>query len=210
MNINSYSDWINCLDPQELLNCLFIDLKQPCSFRKARLFGCACWRSRWAQLTDDCKAAVLVAERLADGQANTDEPVAAELNLDQPGINPAVRAGLRWLLNITDHPYTIASNTALYCYGFELDGQSAHVASMIREIWGNPFREVRLDPQWQTSTVLHMAQACYEHRNIHLLPILADALSDAGCTNIDLLAHLRSEGIHNYGCWALDIVLEKS
>ncbi|OWK46791.1 hypothetical protein FRUB_00490 [Fimbriiglobus ruber] len=42
-----------------------------------------------------------------------------------------------------------------------------------------------------------------------MMPILADALEDAGCDNIDLLAHCRGTGPHVRGCWAIDLILDK-
>ena len=74
---------------------------------------------------------------------------------------------------------------------------------LVRDLFGNPFRPVRLDPAWRTPDVLQLAQAAYEHRALpagtleaERLLLLADALEDAGCTNTDLLDHLRSEGPH--------------
>jgi hypothetical protein len=54
-----------------------------------------------------------------------------------------------------------------------------------------------------------LAQAIYDERAFDRLPILADALLDAGCDNEELLAHLRSEGPHVRGCWAVDLILGK-
>jgi hypothetical protein len=43
------------------------------------------------------------------------------------------------------------------------------------------------------------------------MPILADALQDAGCDNDDILDHCRdSNGAHTRGCWVVDILLGKS
>ena len=42
------------------------------------------------------------------------------------------------------------------------------------------------------------------------LPILADALQDAGCEDADILGHCRSGGPHVRGCWVVDLVLGKS
>jgi len=39
------------------------------------------------------------------------------------------------------------------------------------------------------------------------MPILADALQDAGCDNEDVLSHGRSEGPHVRGCWVVDMIL---
>ncbi len=78
---------------------------------------------------------------------------------------------------------------------------------MLRCIFGNPFRPVTCDPAWLTSAVTSLAQAIYNGTTFDRLPILADALEDAGCTNADLLNHCRQPGVHVKGCWALDLLL---
>jgi hypothetical protein len=82
-------------------------------------------------------------------------------------------------------------------------------ASLFRDIFGNPFRPVAFDPEWQTTTALALARGIYDDRAFDRLPILADALQDAGCDSDDLLNHLRGPGPHVRGCWALDLVLGK-
>ena len=72
-----------------------------------------------------------------------------------------------------------------------------------------PLRPVSLDPTWRTPAVLHLAQAIYDDRAFDQLPILADALEEAGCTSRDVLDHCRSPGPHVRGCWAVDSVLGK-
>jgi hypothetical protein len=88
--------------------------------------------------------------------------------------------------------------------------QSAH-ANFLREIVGNPFRPVTLDQSWRTSTVVALAKGIYAERTFDVLPILSDALMDAGCENADLLDHCRDPQLtHVRGCWAVDLVLGKS
>jgi hypothetical protein len=41
------------------------------------------------------------------------------------------------------------------------------------------------------------------------LAVAADALEDAGCTDPELLGHLRGPGPQVRGCWAVDLVLGK-
>jgi hypothetical protein len=78
---------------------------------------------------------------------------------------------------------------------------------LLRCIVGNPFRPVTGTPAWQTSTVKHLAEAIYDERAFDRLPILADALEDAGCNQADFLCHLRGGGEHCRGCWPLDLAL---
>jgi hypothetical protein len=87
---------------------------------------------------------------------------------------------------------------------------------LLRDILGNPFRSVVLDPVWQSRTVVSLAQAAYQDRLLssgHLdadrLAVLADALEDAGCAEQAVLDHLRGPGPHVRGCWPVDLVLAR-
>src|SRR5262249_21491924 len=85
-------------------------------------------------------------------------------------------------------------------------------ASLFREIVGNPFQPAHVQADWKCwkdGTVVKLAQAIYEERRFEDLPILGDALEEAGCNNEDILNHLRQPGDHTRGCWALDLVLGK-
>jgi hypothetical protein len=82
-------------------------------------------------------------------------------------------------------------------------------AYLFRCIFGNPFRPITIDPRWLTSTVVDLAQAIYEERAFDRMPILADALMDAGCDTEEIIAHCRSDGPHVRGCWVVDLILGK-
>ena len=77
---------------------------------------------------------------------------------------------------------------------------------LIRDIFGNPFRPVTLDPRWLTSTVLDLARIIYDERVYERMPILADALMDAGCDSETLINHCRGPGPHVRGCWVVDLL----
>ena len=90
-------------------------------------------------------------------------------------------------------------------------------ARLLHCIFGNPFHPVAINPAWLTPTVLALAQAAYDNRNLpsgtldnERLAVLADALEDAGCDNADILKHLRQSGEHVRGCWVVDLLLDKS
>jgi hypothetical protein len=68
---------------------------------------------------------------------------------------------------------------------------------------------VAVDPAWLTSDVVSLAQAIYDGRTFDVLPVLGDALEDAGCTAADILDHCRRPGVHVRGCWLLDQLLRK-
>ncbi len=83
-------------------------------------------------------------------------------------------------------------------------------ARLLHDLVGNPYRPTRALPRgWRTPTVLGLARRAYEDRDGAVLPILADALEDAGCTDNELLRHCRDPGEHLRGCWAVDAVLAK-
>jgi hypothetical protein len=82
-------------------------------------------------------------------------------------------------------------------------------ADLLRDIIGNPFRPVTFSPSWRTDTALTLARTMYEAREFGAMPILADALQDAGCDNDDILAHCRGDRPHVRGCWVVDLVLGK-
>ena len=85
-------------------------------------------------------------------------------------------------------------------------------AHLLRDIFGNPFRPTTLNPAWLTwnqGTVVQIAQHIYDERKFEDLPILSDALIDAGCDNPDIIAHCRAPCPHVRGCWVLDLLLGK-
>jgi hypothetical protein len=80
---------------------------------------------------------------------------------------------------------------------------------LLREVFGNPFRPVPFSPAWRTDTAVSLARQAYEGRDFALLPILADALQDAGCASPEVLDHCHGSGPHVRGCWVVDLVLGK-
>jgi hypothetical protein len=84
---------------------------------------------------------------------------------------------------------------------------TAGMARMLKDIVGNPFRPVALHDRWRTSDVVGLARGIYDDRAFDRLPILADALIDAGCDETAILDHCREPGPHYRGCWVVDLVL---
>ncbi len=76
--------------------------------------------------------------------------------------------------------------------------------------WSRKYWQSILDPAWLTPTVVSLADALYRDRAFDRLPILADALEEAGCTNADVLLHCRQPAEHVRGCWVVDLVLGKT
>jgi hypothetical protein len=129
--------------------------------------------------------------------------------------DPTVLLG-KYLLSISEtrdftlrelHHLVPCSTTRL-----EVDWQmeKARRCDLARDIFGNPFRPVAFAPEWRSDTALSLARHIYEARDFAQMPILADALQDAGCDNADILNHCREpNATHVRGCWVVDLVLGK-
>jgi hypothetical protein len=81
--------------------------------------------------------------------------------------------------------------------------------SIFRDIVGNPLRPAAFDARWRTGDVLGLARAAYEDGAFERLPMLADALMDAGCDDAAILGHCQGLGPHARGCWVVDLVIGK-
>jgi hypothetical protein len=89
--------------------------------------------------------------------------------------------------------------------------ESEAQAGLLRDIFGNTFRQGALNPAWLTPTVLALANGIYSNRAFDRMPILADALQDAGCDDAAILDHCRNpNGVHVRGCWVVDLLLARS
>jgi hypothetical protein len=85
--------------------------------------------------------------------------------------------------------------------------EHAEIAKIVRDIFGNPFRPVKVNREWLTSTVVELARQIYTTKDFSILGILGDALQDAGCNNADVLEHCRAAASHQPGCWVVDLLL---
>ena len=140
---------------------------------------------------------------------NLDATKAAEAALDRAAYPAACRACSAC---VAVAGYAVARGFS--ALGFE-QGTKLEMAAqgaLLRDLFGNPFRPVALDRTcltWQGSTIPKLALAIYQERAFDRLPILADALEDAGCDNADILDHCRGPAPHARGCWVLDQLTEK-
>lgn len=210
------NEWLVCADPTPMLEFL----RDKASERKLRLLACACCRCVWERMTDQTiRNAVLTAEQFAEGLATEEEiqeaheaaaPKVAYF-VDEAGffaaaavacLSPDVVEGAK-------HASTVIINDIYETYDGYGGGWQDH-SDFIRCICGNPFRPVSVDLTWLTDIGRTLATGIYADRAFDRLPILADALQDAGCDSDDLLNHLRGDGPHVLGCWALDLVLGKT
>jgi hypothetical protein len=224
------TDWLQTSDIIILLRYMGKRL----SIRKKRLFAVACCSRIWDLIVDErSREAVRAAEKYADGLIRREDLAVACLAGRAPvpvwerGYQPSIADNARSCAAnaaryvARDQPETVhiahqVSRALAYSLGLPSAREAAHQAeltSLFRDITGNPFRAVAaLDSAWLTwkeGTVHKLATSIYQEKNFADLPVLADALEEAGCTNPDLLLHCREDGEHVRGCWAVDTLLGK-
>ena len=222
------SEWLACTDPEKMLGFL----PHEAGSRKFRLFGVACCRRVWHLLPDELfRAAVTVAERYADGLASSQETFAAG-EAAQAGWEAsygAVNSMLHGRASEAAMAYAATVTTALWaparwctseaarrvrqCDVVDKGQEQASQTAFLRCIFGNPFRPVTIDPSWLSwhdGLLVSMARQMYDSRDFSDMPVLADALEEAGCRDQDILGHCRSGGEHVRGGWVVDLLLGKS
>jgi len=187
--------------------------------RKLRLFACEIVRAwRHTSVDEVIFQNVLIAERFADQMVSR----AVLFNALQSGLDehsrrwdPHVRGEYRFLAVQTCHPE--AFQTALLITASPFPILSTRYASdgwfvscnLLRCVFGNPFQKPAFNKKWRSESVTALATGIYEERAFDRLPILADALEEAGCDEPTMLSHLRGSGPHCRGCWVLDLALGK-
>jgi hypothetical protein len=209
-------DWLTCEDPAPMLDFL----RGEASERKLRLFACAACRRVWDDMGEVwSREAVEAAEQFADGLMSerevesfssgaSDEMLTALADQDER------KAGFAFAASSTAAvPLFLGDRgTARAVLSTLSDGDAVGITrqvALFRDIFGNPFRPVAFDPAWRTPTAVALAEQMYAGRDFGAMPILADALQEAGCDNADVLSHCRAPGEHVRGCWVVDLVLGK-
>jgi hypothetical protein len=201
-------EWLDCTVPRPMLEFLWGNA----SDRKLRLFACGCCRRIWHLLTDQrSRSAVAFAERYADQLADQDERRQVAI-IAQEAVRSASGTELEFRL-AAQLTTAINMEFSIGELGIPDQAELAVRCRMLRCIIGNPFHHQNFNPDWlvwNEGTIPKLAQAIYDERAFDRLPILADALEDAGCTNPEMLNHCRAEGPHVLGCWPVDLILGKS
>jgi len=208
------SEWFTVVAPETMLAWV----SPRCSERKLRLFAAACCRRVGHLCRPRFDSILHRAEAVAD--AVTDDTPASRKK------NPVPRLAAVWMRR---HESALA-HALSHRSGFRAATQAAeraielakaagdtwweerwYQAAYLCDIVGNPFRRPPADPAWLSDTVVAIASGMYAARDFSAMPVLADALQEAGCTSDEILHHCRDpHASHVRGCWVVDLVLGKA
>jgi hypothetical protein len=198
--------WLKCDEAYQLI----IYVREKASVRTLRLVAAA--YARWLMTLpgyEEARPCADIIEEVADEPKTWDE---LELRL-------YALPGWSWALSHTlGSDERVGQELSKMVFGAESSFRerfenpcSAHerMIELLHEVFGNPFRPRTLDQAWLTPTVTAIARTIYDERRFADMPILADALEEAGCTSAEILAHCRSNQEHVRGCWVVDLILDK-
>jgi hypothetical protein len=223
------AQWRTSISPEAILNFL----TDKASKRKLRLYAIGCCRRIWHLLTDDrCQYAVEVAQRYVDGRATDAELSAAgqivasvarvwgDVGSPVPRSGQALHAlgGAAWATTRSsawvaawDAAWDARMAARDHISGTDWEKERVWQAGLLRDLIGNPFHPPHIEPAWlfqEDGAVHNLAQVIYDEGRFGDLPILADALEEAGCTHTEMLEHCHTPGLPHYrGCWVVDAVL---
>ncbi|MFO0848768.1 MAG: hypothetical protein U0871_09470 [Gemmataceae bacterium] len=184
-------------------------IKNLASERQIRLLAIAIARLRWQELPTELRSVIEFATLLADGLASEGDRLRyvktayAKAMMANPNHFPAYSAVLKtvgcWRPGM-DVSVTPAWEIARY-------GTANLQPAIIRDIFGNPFKNIVFDRSWITSDVANLASDIYDNNNFNLLPILGESLQKAGCNDRDIIHHCLDRNTHVRGCWVVDNIL---
>jgi hypothetical protein len=218
-------EWLGCIRPDPMLSWVGSITTE----RKLRLHRVACCRREWELLDDEVRRAIELAEGFADSpllQGNCSD--VGEMMRWAPDLMnatwldwneaPSLVTDLHWppepmtaspadlaldaalLRDIHGNPFRPAIRSSeMAFFEVEEDGNEPHPFVIFRESWA----------EWNGGLARHLAQGMYDERRFDDMPILADILEEAGCTEEAILSHCRGPGPHVRGCWVLDLILGK-
>ncbi|QEG28035.1 hypothetical protein GobsT_28040 [Gemmata obscuriglobus] len=208
------AEWFAASSVRKLLGHLS---KQHSSDRKLRLFAVACGRRsmgdraspQFREVTDEV-------EQLAESRTNRTRNRLKQLRRELAS-GASWHAAEAWIVAglVAATGWASASRAAAAVRGsvwlWHKSREERVLVSLLRDILGNPFQPSRFSSKWRTADVVLLAQQMYGSRDFSAMPILADALQDAGCDSDAILNHCRDHDCpHVRGCWVVDLVLRKT
>jgi hypothetical protein len=206
----SESEWLTCPEPSALIALV----RERLSERKQRLCALALARAvvgrggdrhrRWFDAPRWLEQ-IAAAERYADGLIGAEQ---ARKTRNSSGGPHNFFLGATKITSFSLTGFLRSLGALRSEFGLPDDAEACEV---VRDLF-DPFWRERIEPTWRgwgDGVVVRLAQGIYDGREFDQLPILGDALEDAGCDDRRVLDHCRRPGRHVRGCWVLDAVLMK-
>jgi len=156
------------------------------------------------------KLATGLAEEFTHRRGEPAEVVEIENGLKSLGLLPNVSTGAVPALDpqhwgsVAHLVYFPFAGTTPY---YRRISKEFHSVELLREVFGNPFRAIQFEPDWLDRNVMGIARGMRATRDFSAMPVLADALQDAGCTHPHVLDHCRGPNEHVRGCWVIEGLL---
>jgi hypothetical protein len=218
------TEWLTCPSPDQIV----YQLPRETSARKLRLYACACcdcvqplYAERWyREMVDVARA---FADDSATAEALREAYVRIQAEVDAKGEDDHDAAIKRMFCAARRAVYGAtkpdAKEAAWYAASNARTARAIRVEkeepaiqlALFHDIFGNPFRPAVFAPEWRTDTTVAFARAMYDACDLSAMPILADALQEAGCDSDAVLSHCRdATQVHVRGCWVCDLVLGKA
>jgi hypothetical protein len=175
------------------------------SERKLRLFACACGRILERQLLPNPVCYSDYIEQWIEGRL-----AASALEEKLEPIRTGGRIGYILFLQ-TRIDWRQPNALVHFCETIGL--YHGYEADLLREIVGNPFKTLCLSSDeraWNEGTIGRIAEEIAETQQWAEMPILGDALEEAGCREEEAVRHCRSGEGHVAGCWVLDACLGRT
>jgi hypothetical protein len=212
------AQWLTWTEPEGLAALLIPPRWGQPPLRECRLFACASVRLACRIFGAPCAEELLeVAERYANGDAHMEEVWAAYFaaqkehnssgrgfQLTQSAVLPPADAAARLLANPVVWREMLT--------GPRRGDWARSQCDLLRCLTGRRFQRAPLDSAWsqaQDGLVRRLAQGCYDSRDFTAMPVLGDALEEAGCCDPVVLAHCHQQAEHCRGCFVLDAILGK-
>jgi hypothetical protein len=224
------SRWWRDGNPHDLVEVL--QKQGTASKRKLRLATAGCLRRAWGLMKDRARYALEQIEAHADGAAKYRQVYTAARACESAGEHWAVECALLaatrrnacealghtllallgccWLSPDSDKEEPPFTQGGCWSKPVDWHRERRALSRSIRDVFGNPFLEPTFPAAWRTADPVRLAEGLYRERAFERLPVLADALEEAGCTDAAILEHLREPSDHVRGCWAVDLVLDRS
>jgi hypothetical protein len=212
------SDWLSSGDPMAMLGILGNRTNE----RKLRLFAVGCCRTFRDMAQDESyRQAIETSEAFADGRATKASLRRTRLAIRAQGrilqranAEPTEAHFANWIAEYTAWEMMAGQKGGvigfMYGLGRLSPDKQVEAASLLRCVVGNPFRPApHLPPAMLTPDVVKLADGIYAERAFERLPVLGDALEDAGCADTGILEHCRTASVHARGCWVVDGILGK-